>query len=453
MVTAADSTLPELDAEELVRWRAGGGRLVDLLTAAQRLGPVAGFRIGDRQVVLVTGPEEVQHVLARNPDTYVKHGHRAKVLLGDGLLCAAGEPWRRQRKLLQPQFTVRGIRTYEPQLRAAVAALADRWRAAADSGEARELDADLRYFSLDVIWRSLTAQALDEPTYRQLVAAGDSLAAIPAFAPATGETAADFSQAVADADRAAEHAIALARKADEPTLIAVLLRAAGELPGYDEKLVRDELLTLMVAGYETTATTLGWLFLLLDTHPEQRDWALSAGPAGSAERAAAIRALIDETLRLYPVAWLMPRHAAETGTVGGRTVPAGATVLLCPYLTHRDPALWPDPETFRPQRFLTAERRPAPGTYFPFGLGPRACIGAQFAVREMTLLLEELLPAVRPEIRERPGGAGYRLTVHPDGPIRAVLRRDAGDRAAGDRAVGDPAAGDRAARDRDENRL
>ncbi|MFI9788303.1 cytochrome P450 [Kitasatospora sp. NPDC051984] len=448
MVTAADSTLPELDAEELVRWRAGGGRLVDLLTAAQRLGPVAGFRIGDRQVVLVTGPEEVQHVLARNPDTYVKHGHRAKVLLGDGLLCAAGEPWRRQRKLLQPQFTVRGIRTYEPQLRAAVAALADRWRAAADSGEARELDADLRYFSLDVIWRSLTAQALDEPTYRQLVAAGDSLAAIPAFAPATGETAADFSQAVADADRAAEHAIALARKADEPTLIAVLLRAAGELPGYDEQLVRDELLTLMVAGYETTATTLGWLFLLLDTHPEQRDWALSAGPAGSAERAAAIRALIDETLRLYPVAWLMPRHAAETGTVGGRTVPAGATVLLCPYLTHRDPALWPDPETFRPQRFLAAERRPAPGTYFPFGLGPRACIGAQFAVREMTLLLEELLPAVRPEIRERPGGAGYRLTVHPDGPIRAVLRRDAGGW-----AVGDPAVGDRAVGDRDENRL
>ncbi|MFJ1792017.1 cytochrome P450 [Kitasatospora griseola] len=423
MVTAADSTLPELDAGELVRWRAEGGRLVDLLTAAQRLGPVAGFRIGERQVVLVTGPEEVQHVLARNPDTYVKHGHRAKVLLGDGLLCAAGEPWRRQRKLLQPQFTVRGIRTYEPQLRAAVAAVADRWRAAADTGEVRELDADLRYFSLDVIWRSLTARPLDEPTYRQLVAAGDSLAAIPAFAPATGESDADFSRAVADADRAAEHAIALARQADEPTLIGVLLRAARELPDYDESLVRDELLTLMVAGYETTATTLGWLFLLLDAHPEQRDLALSAGPAGSAERAAAIRALIDETLRLYPVAWLMPRHAAETGAVGGHLVPAGATVLLCPYLTHRDPEVWPAPETFRPQRFLAAERRPGPGSYFPFGLGPRACIGAQFAVREMTLLLEELLPAFRPEIREQPTEAGYRLTVHPDGPVRAVLHR------------------------------
>ncbi|MFD7639321.1 cytochrome P450 [Kitasatospora sp. NPDC059795] len=424
MVTAADSTLPELDVEELARWRADGGRLVDLLTAARRLGPVAGFRVGERQVVLVTGPEEVQQVLAREPDTYVKHGHRAKVLLGDGLLCAAGEPWRRQRKLLQPQFTVRGIRAYEPQLRAAVAALADRWRAAADSGELRELDADLRYFSLDVIWRSLTAQALDEPTYRQLVAAGDSLAAIPAFAPATGEHTADFSRAVADADLAAEHAIALARQADEPTLIAVLLRAARELPHYDETLVRDELLTLMVAGYETTATTLGWLFLLLDEHPEQRERALAAGPAGSAERAAAIRALIDETLRLYPVAWLMPRHAAEAGTVGGRPVPAGATVLLCPYLTHRDPALWPEPETFRPQRFLAAGRRPAPGAYFPFGLGPRACIGAQFALREMTLLLEELLPAIRPEIRERPAEAGYRLTVHPDGPVRAVLHRE-----------------------------
>ncbi|BAJ26961.1 MULTISPECIES: cytochrome P450 [Kitasatospora] len=419
--TAATSVPPELDAGALARWRDGGGKLIELFEAARELGPVAGFRLGERRIVLVTGAEQVQHVLAKNPDTYVKHGHRAKVLLGDGLLCASGEPWKRQRKVLHPQFTGRGIRAYEPQIRAAVAGIAERWAAAAATGEAREIDADLRHFSLEVIWRSLTAHPLDPETHQRLIAAGDSLAAIPAFAPATGEIADDFREANERADVAAAHAIALAGEAEEPHLLAVLLKAAAELPDYTERLVRDELLTLVVAGYETTATALSWLFLLLDAHPEQRDWALAAGPVGSPERAAAIRALVDETLRLYPVAWLMPRYAAAADTLDGLAVEAGMTVLLCPYLTHRDAELWPDPEEFRPQRFLEAGRRPVPGAYFPFGLGPRACVGAQFAVREMVLLLEELLPAYRAEIRETPEEVGYAITVHPAGPVRAVL--------------------------------
>ncbi|MFF4340596.1 cytochrome P450 [Kitasatospora sp. NPDC001540] len=424
MATAATSVLPELDAEALARWRAGGGRVIELMSMARELGPVAGFRIGERKVVLVTGAAQVQQVLAKQPDDYVKRGHRVKPLLGDGLLCAAGEPWRRQRKLLQPQFTVRGIRAYEPQIRAGVAAAAARWQEAARSGEVREIDADLRYFSLDVIWRSLTAHPLDQETHRRLVAASEGFAAIPAFAPATGDTTLDFTEANEQVDRVAERAIALAGEAEEPGLVQVLLRAAAELPDHTERLVRDELMTLVVAGYETTATALSWLFLLLDAHPEQRTWALAAGPAGSAERTAAIRALVDETLRLYPVAWLMPRYAAEDGELDGLPIEAGTTVLLSPYLTHRDPQLWPEPEEFRPQRFLDAERRPAPGAYFPFGLGPRACLGAQFAVREMVLLLEELLPAYRAEITEAPAETAYRLTVHPDGPVRAVLHAE-----------------------------
>ncbi|WP_033216466.1 cytochrome P450 [Kitasatospora phosalacinea] len=424
MATAATSVLPELDAEAFARWRAGGGRMVDLLRAVGELGPVAGFRLGDRRVVLATGAEAVQQVLAKRTEVYVKRGHRVKPLLGGGLLCAAGEPWRRQRKLLQPQFTGRGIKAYEPQIRAAVAATAARWRAAAATGEAREIDADLRYFSLDVIWRSLTAHPLDPETHRRLVAAGEGFAAIPAFAPATGGAETDFREANEHVDRVAEHAIALAGQAEEPGLVQVLLRAAAELPDYTERLVRDELMTLVVAGYETTATALSWLFLLLDAHPEQRDLALAAGPAGSAERTAAIRALVDETLRLYPVAWLMPRYAAEDDVLEGCPVEAGTTVLVSPYLTHRDGRLWPDPEEFRPQRFLDAGRRPATGAYFPFGLGPRACLGAQFSIRETVLLLEELLPAYRVRVTEAPAGAGYGLTVHPDGPIRAVLHAE-----------------------------
>ncbi|MFF5703692.1 cytochrome P450 [Streptomyces sp. NPDC012794] len=419
--------VPELDTAEVGRWRAGGGGLIELLALArERCGGVAAVRIGPEPTVLVTGPEAVQHVLARNPERYVKRSHRARLLIGDGVLAAAGEAWKRQRRLLQAQFTGTGMRRYEQRIAAAAGTAAGRWARFARTGETFDVGEEMRLFALDTIWRALTGHPLDARTARELASVAAVVAALPSLpadeVEARGSVAADLARI----DAVARHAVAAARDRetgpDGPGLLQVLVDASSTHPEYTDRLLRDELVTLLVAGHETTATTLTWLYLLLDRHPAAREEALAAGPEGSPERREALQALVSETLRLYPSAWLLPRHAAEADTLSGHAVAAGTDLLVCPYLTHRDPRLWPDPERFDPGRFTTPGGRPAqPGAYLPFGMGPRACLGTQFALRESTALLERLLPLQAPVFDSVPAGAAYSITVRPDGPTPARL--------------------------------
>ncbi|MEV7521351.1 cytochrome P450 [Streptomyces sp. NPDC091371] len=419
--------VPELDTALVERWQAGGGELVDLFgQVRERLGGVAAFRLGPRPTVLVTDPVAVQHVLALHPGRYVKRSHRARLLIGDGLLAATGEAWQRQRRLLQSQFTGPGMRRYEQRITGAARTAAARWASYARTGEVFDVGDEMRRFALDTIWRALTGHPLDPGTERELAAVPAVVAALPSL-PADGVAA---QGAVADElariDAVASRAIAAARAGeagpDGPGLLHLLTGAAGTRPEYDDRLIRDELVTLMVAGHETTASTLTWLHLLLDRNPGAREQALAAGAEGSAERRQAVQALVHETLRFYPSAWILPRCAAEDDVLAGYRIEAGTDVLVCPYLTHRDPGLWEEPERFDPARFTTPGRRPAhPGSYLPFGIGPRACLGLQFALRETTVLLEHLLPARAPRFRSVPGGAAYSITVRPDGPTPAVL--------------------------------
>ncbi|MFE5807092.1 cytochrome P450 [Streptomyces sp. NPDC056491] len=419
--------LPEADADCVERWRTHKGELVDLLTQVrERLGGVAAFRLGPRPTVLVTEPEAVQHVLARHPGRYVKRSHRARLLIGDGVLAATGEAWQRQRKLLQSQFTGTGMRRYEQRITAAARTAAERWADHARTGRTFDLGEEMRRFALDTIWRALTGHPLDEATAHELTAVATVVAALPSL-PADQVDARDaVAGDLARIDAVARHAVAAARAGapgpDGPGLLQVLVEAAAERPEYTDQLLRDELVTLLVAGHETTATTLTWLYLLLDRHPSAREEALAAGRPGSPERRAAIQALVSETLRLYPSAWLLPRHAAEADVLAGYAVEAGTDLLVCPYLTHRDPGLWPDPEHFDPRRFTAAGSRPTrPGAYLPFGIGPRACLGQQFALRESVALLEELLPGHVPHFRSVPDRAAYSITVRPDGPTPVTL--------------------------------
>jgi cytochrome P450 len=423
----AGRPVPELEPAAVEQWQAGGGELVDLLTQAhERLGGVAGYRLGTRPTVVVTGPEAVQHVLALHPDRYVKRSHRARLLIGDGVLAATGEAWQRQRRLLQSQFTGRGMRRYEQRIAGAARTTAARWTAYARTGEVVDVGEEMRRFALDTIWRSLTGHPLDAGTERELAAVPAVVAALPRL-PADGVTAqgavaAELARIDAVAGRAIDAARAGEAGPDGPGLLHVLIEAAGTRPEYTDRLIRDELVTLLVAGHETTATTLTWLHLLLDRNPEAREQTLAAGAEGSPRRRQAVQALVHETLRFYPSAWILPRCAAQDDVLAGYAVEAGTDVLVRPYLTHRDPALWADPGRFDPQRFTTPGRRPAhPGSYLPFGIGPRACLGLQFALRESTVLLEQLLPAHTPRFRSLPAGAAFGITVRPAGPATAVL--------------------------------
>ncbi|MCJ1676522.1 cytochrome P450 [Streptomyces sp. APSN-46.1] len=444
-IPEAGRPVPELESALVEEWRSERAELVDLMARArERLGGVAAFRLGPSPTVLVTDPQAIQHVLALHPDRYVKRSHRARPLIGDGVLSATGEAWKRQRRLLQSQFTGTGMRRYEQRIAEAARVTAERWAGYARTGQTFDVGQEMRRFALDTIWRSLTGHPLDADTERELAAVETVVAALPTL-PADSVDAEDAADADADAedvvaadareavaadlariDAVARRAIGAARDGavgpDGPGLLHVLLDASAERPEYTDRLIRDELVTLLVAGHETTATTLTWLHLLLDRHPEAREQALAAGPAGSPQRREAVQALVSETLRLYPSAWILPRHAAEDDTLAGYTIEAGTDVVVCPYLAHRDPVLWPDPERFDPRRFTTPGGRPAPpGSYVPFGIGPRACLGLQFALRESIALLELLLPAYTVSFRSRPAGAAYSITVRPNGPTPATL--------------------------------
>nr|WSW47562.1 cytochrome P450 [Streptomyces sp. NBC_01001] len=419
--------VPELDSGLVERWRSDRAELVDLLTVVrERLGGVAAFRLGPNPTVLVTDPRAVQHVLALHPDRYVKRSHRARLLIGDGVLAATGEAWKSQRRLLQSQFTGTGMRRYEQRITDAARVTAERWAGYARTGQPLDVGREMRSFALDTIWRSLTGHPLDAATEHELNSVATVVAALPTLPADTGDARDAVAADLARIDAVAHHAIEAARGGeagpDGPGLLHILLGAAAERPEYTDRLIRDELITLLVAGHETTATTLTWLYLLLDRHPAAREQALAAGAPGSAERRRAVQALVHETLRLYPSAWILPRYATEADSLAGYAVEAGSDVVVCPYLTHRDPELWPDPEDFDPRRFTAPDGRPThPGSYLPFGIGPRACLGLQFALRESTVLLEHLLPAHTPTFHSVPTKAAYSITVRPDGPTPATL--------------------------------
>ncbi|MEH6373208.1 cytochrome P450 [Streptomyces sp. KLMMK] len=418
---------PELAVEHIQQWRQGGGELIDLLRLAHTLGPVSLLRLGSKSTVLLTDPAGIQHVLALNPDRYPKRSHRARALLGDGVLTAAGEPWKRQRRLLQSYFTGQGIRRFTSAMQDAARHLAARWGHHADSGEPRDLTADIRFYALDVIWRALTGQGATTDTIRILGALDVILTALPLLPPPDGHQP-DLGEHLVTIHSIVDAAIADARITPAPpggpALLHSLIRAADD-HSWPDHLIRDEVITLLVAGQETTANTLIWLHLLLDQNPEERARALRAGPTGSADLNRAFQALVSETLRLYPVAWLLPRHATEDDIVAGHHIPAGTTVLACPYLTHRDPALWPEADRFLPHRFTTGHHRPTqPGAYYPFGLGPRACLGAQFALREALTLLEHLLPAYTATPHAAaPADAAFGITISPAATIHITVTR------------------------------
>ncbi|MGW2746219.1 cytochrome P450 [Streptomyces sp. NPDC001450] len=419
--------VPEAEPGLVERWRSGGGELVDLLSQVrQQLGGIAAFRLGPAPTVVVTDPEAVQHVLARHPDRYVKRSHRARLLIGDGVLAATGAAWKQQRRLLQSQFTGTGMRRYEQRIVEAARTTAGRWSEYARTGQTLDVAREMRRFALDAIWRSLTGHPLDDGTEHELAAVAAVATALPTLPADATDAQGAVAGDLARIDAVARHAIEAVRSGtagpDGPGLLHVLVEASAERPEYTDRLIRDELVTLLVAGHETTASTLTWLYLLLDRHPAAREQALAAGVEGSAERRQAIQALVHETLRLYPSAWILPRHATEDDTLAGYAVEAGTDILTCPYLTHRDPELWPDPERFDPRRFITPDGRPThPGAYFPFGIGARACLGLQFALRETTILLEHLLPAHTLAFSSTPTKTSYGITVRPDGPTPATL--------------------------------
>jgi cytochrome P450 len=412
----------------------------------ERFGDLVAFPLPRTPVLLVNEPEGARRLLVENPRGWskatVQYGALSAVT-GSGLLTADGDAWRRRRRTAQPAFhhgTLDGVAT---QSVAAACRVLAGWSQLPD-GAVTDVDAACMQATLEVVGRTLFDADLAPEGERLVAAVHDALGVVvarartprPAWLPLP--SARRLAAAVATLDRTSATVVRARRErgiADTDTdVLALLLRSAD---GLTDREVRDELVTLVIAGHETVASALSWTLHLLATHPpvqhllhDELDDVLGDNRVpgwADLSRLRYTRQVVDEALRLYPPAWVLTRRAEVDDEVCGVRVPAGTLAIVSPWLLHRRAADWPDPLRFDPSRFA-GERSSAPrGGYLPFGVGPRLCIGRDFALVEAVLALATLLrgwrvgplrrggvdvlPRVDALVTLRPRG-GLPLTVH-----------------------------------------
>lgn len=425
--------------EELTSaWRAHGD------VVRLRLGPARLGRTGH----LLVHPDHIEQVLVRNASNY-QLSAAYEVLerfLGDGLLTSHGEAWKRHRRLAQPAFSPRRLSVVAPMFVDAATVAAQR---VVNLPHGRvDLSSEMARLTLDGVGRALFgAHIADEadvvaPALRIIqdetlqavysalpVPVRDSVRRIPT------RGARRYRSAVRDLDEVVQRLISHRRRHPSPSddlLGQLMIAEMGNAP--DDVAVRDEAMTFLLAGHETTASALTWTLALLSRHPEVRrrvhaelDSVLSGRAPSEVDLPdlPLLRAVINESLRLFPPAWTIERQASSSDTVGGFDIPAGSTVVLAPYLTHRHPAFWSNPEGFDPDRWLTADSTRPRAAYLPFGAGARQCIGGAFSILEASLMLATLLQSTQIDLLPgeslRPSPR-ITLTAGPGIAVRATAR-------------------------------
>jgi len=421
---------------------------VDFLArCAREHGDICSFRLAHRRVFLLNHPDLVEQVLVTDSRHFVKHfALRVNPLvLGKGLLTSAGDFWLRQRRLMNPAFQRQQVACYAPAMVALAEQMLRRWT----PGQAVDIHAEMNRLTLEIAARTLFAADVGD----QADAVGAALRVLldvfmarfgrlllpPTWVPTPQNLR--LRRAVRRLDAIIYGFIAQRRQHPEQTndLLSLLLRARDEEDhtGMTDRQLRDEAMTLFLAGHETTALVLSWTWYLLATHPEAEARVAAEAAAVLGDRSATaadwprlpfIEQVVLEAMRLYPPAFVMGREAIQPLAIGGYHVPAGTTILLSQWLLHRDGRFWDEPARFVPERWTaTAEQRRPRFAYFPFGGGPRLCIGNHFAMQEVVLLLATIARRYRFTVRD-----GYQaaidptFTLRPRGGIPAVLTRQPG---------------------------
>ena len=379
-----------------------------LLESYGRYGPIFTLRVFHGRVVFMLGPEANHYVTVSHAQNFSwRDGHMGDLipLLGDGLLTIDGEFHRRSRKIMLPAFHRERIDAASAVMHEEVEAEVGRWRAADEFG----LYHSTRRLALRIAMRALFG-------FHPEIAAGRADAA-DEFEHALGFWSRDYLLQIMRGPGSPFSRMQRARLALDELIYAEIdrRRASGErgddilsllLDASDEDgshlskaQIRDEVMTLLFAGHDTTTSTVAFLFYELARAPEWADRAASDSDA--------LEQCIDETLRLYPPAWIGPRRAVSDFEFAGHTVPAGAFVNYCSWASHRLPDVWDEPHAFRPERFAPGAREEIPkGAYVPFGGGSRTCIGMRFGQQEIRVIAGRVLRHFRLEV-----SAGYRLRI------------------------------------------
>lgn len=398
---------------------------------AQRIRFVPGF-----YGYIFNHPDHFKHILQDNNQNYTKSPHPTfevfRPLLGNGLLTSDGDFWRRQRRLAQPAFHRRRIADFGTLMTEATAVMLEKWRHQ-PAGQPIPIEEEMTRLTMEIVGKALFSmditreaeqvgeaftQANHDISVLNTTAFNTLLLKIP-FLPITRR----LNQNIRKLEEVVDHIITQRRNnppapdsREAGDLLSMLMEAKDEETGQgmDAKQLRDEVMTLFLAGHETTANTLTWTFYLLYQNPEARaklEAELRTVLNGRLPTIADLPNLpytnmvIEESLRLYPVAYAIARWCNQADKVGGYDVPANSPITMTTYVLHRNPDFWPDPEKFEPERFTPERKAERPRyAYVPFGGGPRQCIGNQFALTEAALILATICQ-------------NYRLDLVPGHPV------------------------------------
>lgn len=437
---------PGPSGTEIVRWIGGvrrdATRTLDALR--HRYGDVAGLPLPGRYLVLVAHPDGVQHVLQRAHTRYQKARTYdvLALLLGEGLLTSEGHRWRTHRHLLQPAFHDGALAGLGTLMVEATQQTVEVW----PDGAEIDVAARMRDLTLRIVGQALFSEDLTAPAERIGRAMDVAIdyarirfeSLLGPYVTPPSPARARFRRATAELDGIVRELIQRRRTAARPPddLLTLLVGThdpqTGEHLSDDE--IRDEVLTFLAAGHETTAHALAWMLWLLDRHAGPRRRLLAEIGAVLDGRPATVtdltdlpytRAVVEESLRLYPPAWALARTPREPDEIGGFGIPTHAEVMVSQWVTHRHPGVWEHPTAFDPERFLGERSSCRPRfAHFPFGAGPRQCIGAGFAMLEARLLLVTILQNVDLEVvpgfpvELKPG-----ITLRPAHGIRTRVRR------------------------------
>lgn len=420
---------------------------------ADRYGDVAEMTVLGRPWFLVNHPDDIDAVFIKHA-RIMQRDHYAEILqraLGLGLLTNDGEPWKRQRKLMAQAFVPRRIQAYAEAMARVTDTSLRRWRGGTEINLHQEMSRLTMEIVADVLFGAGMSREHVETVRDSMEVVNDffanspeAIVKLPAWVPTARNLR--MNRAVEQIDRLIYDIIARRRAGDKrDDLLGTLLAAQDdEGAGMSDKQLRDEAITLFLAGHETTALLLAHTYYLLSKHPDverRLHRELESVLAGRLPTADDVKDLplceriLKESMRLYPPAWTTGREAAESLEIGGHHVPKGAQIVISQWVVHRDPRWFPNPEGFDPDRWEPARAKSIPrGAYFPFGGGPRICIGNHFAMMEATLALAivsqrfriELLPGqrleLRPSVTLRQRGSGLRARLVAREPVERVAQ-------------------------------
>jgi cytochrome P450 len=402
------------------------------LREARKYGDVVRMRFVFSDAYLIYHPDSVKHVLQENNINYNKDLFTYKIFypfLGRGLLTNDGESWLHQRRLIQPAFHRKRIATYSTIMTDATEKLLERWQSNIQRDSSLDIAQEMMNLTLGIVGQTLFSMDLSEETNTIGPAVTTLLNLLghyvyAPFPPINIPTSRN--RRLLEVNRSLEqviyHIIAERRQQDVDTgdLLSMLLSARDEETGegMNDQQIRDELMTMLIAGHETTANTLAWTWYLLSQHPEVEQHLYSEIDQVLGENIPTLEHLpdlkytnmiLEETLRLYPPAGIYGRKTIADDELRGYHIPANSMIIISPYATQHHPDYWPDPERFDPERFTTEHSAGRSHyAYFPFSSGPRMCIGSSFAMMEAQLILAT--------IAQR-----YRLRMVPGHPVEPQL--------------------------------